>query len=80
MNFLYCLFVESSGLDEIDLNELVYIFDVIRLWYYFKLGYLVVSLVEKGRKILKNSRLMRIYVLKRKKFIWCKNVLFKVLD
>lgn len=80
MNSPHRLPAESSGSDEIDLNELVYTFDVTRPWHYFKLGYPVASSVEKGRKTLKNSRLMRIYVPKRKKPTWRKNAPFKALD
>ena len=81
MNSLHPLYAESSGPDEIDLNELENTFDATRPWHYFKLGYPVARSVEKGRKILKgNSKMMRIYVPKRKKPTWRNNAPFKALD
>ena len=54
MNSPHRLPAESSGPDEIDLNELVYTFDVTRPWHCFKLEYqiyLQCSRCQKKQKI-----------------------------
>lgn len=73
--------VESSGADNIDLDQLVYKFDAAKPWQYFKQGHPTASSVEKGSRTLKaKNKLKRVYVPKKKRWNGRKNGAFKDLD